>query len=320
MHRTTWGGQGVPKPPDSVAAIGVFDGVHVGHQALLSDTVALARSHGVEAAVLTFEPDPEAVLHPDAPPPRIVDPADRATLIAATGVDRFVEVPFDMTLADMEWDRFVSEILVPALSPVVLLVGEDFRFGRGGRGDVAALSAHGNDHGFEVVPVELVARGGRPVTSTRIRELVGSGSVAEAARLLERPYVLKGDVVPGRGVGSRLSAPTANVRPGEGMLVPGDGVYAAWAHTDEAGWHRAAVSVGEPPTFPEAAHAVEVHLIHEDRGPSPGESLRVAFVERLRALAAFPDEDSLVRAVADDIARVVSLLDDAPDGNLQRLY
>lgn len=310
MRRESWH-PGLPGVGPSVAAVGVFDGVHLGHQALLRDAVALARSQGVQAAVLTFEPDPEAVLHPTDPPPRILSADDRAAAIAALGVDALIEVPFDNTLAAMPADAFVDEIVEPALDPVALVVGEDFRFASQASGDVSTLALHGDRHGYRVLPQELTVVAGAPVTATRIRDLVVSGDVEAAANLLGRPHFVREAVVRGRQLGSRLDAPTANLNVPTGTLTPADGVYAGIARTGGAEY-AAAISVGDAPSFasPETggdATLVEAHLVGFS-GDLVGQRLEIAFVARLRDQHSFSDEDSLRDAIHADIQRTRELL------------
>jgi riboflavin kinase/FMN adenylyltransferase len=194
-----------------------------------------------------------------------------------------------------------------------VVVGEDFRFGRGASGDVAALRELGARRSFSVLPHRLVQASGAPVTSTRIRGLVTAGEVAQAAALLGRPHRVRGVVVHGRGTGTRLGVPTANLRPHTYAAKPADGVYAAWANLATKRC-PAAVSVGAPPTFPEAASAIEAHLLCSVQDDLHGTEIALDFVERLRDLERFPDEASLVRAVAHDVERVRDLLAASRDG------
>jgi riboflavin kinase/FMN adenylyltransferase len=306
MRVVEWSGERAPDP--TVCAVGVFDGVHLGHQALLRDTVAIARSEGVEAAVLTFEPDPDTVLAAAEPPDRIVTREDRRAHIEAQGIDRLVEVPFDQTLASMEPERFLEDVVDPALAPLALVVGRDFVFGRRGAGDVALMRRHGAENDYAVFPHELVAIEGAPVTATRIRRAVAHGEVALAARLLGRPHLVRGRVVRGRGEGVALGVPTANLEVPDGMLVPGDGVYACRADSDATGPVMAAVSVGAPPTFPGVDSVVEAHLLDVD-ATLYGEELAVEFVERVRSQRPFASNEALSEAIAADVEHIRHLLE-----------
>jgi riboflavin kinase/FMN adenylyltransferase len=186
-------------------------------------------------------------------------------------------------------------------------VGEDFRFGTGAVGTVITIESHGEGHGYRVMPQGLVVIDGRTVTSTLIRTLVAEGRVAEAARLLGRPHRLRGPVVRGRGIGSDLGTPTANIRIREGTLRPGDGVYAALAYG--VGEHpvAAAVSVGSPPTYPGAPAVIEAHLVGVETDLYET-ALRLDLVDRLRDIVAFDSETDLSAAIAADVAHVKELL------------
>lgn len=291
----------------SVIAMGVFDGVHAGHQALLADTSASARSHGVAGVALTFEPDPEAILRPEAPPPRILERDDRLELMASTGLDIVVELPFDHDLSDLHAVDFLDKVVLHVTSPVAIVVGEDFRFGTGAEGTVSTIRSHGEAHGYMVLPQELVVINGMPVTSTRIRTLVTEGSVAEAARLLGRPHRLRGLVVRGRGIGTDLGVPTANLEIHQGALLPADGVYAAVAYG--VGDHPipAAVCVGAPPTYDGAPAMVEAHLV-DVNADFYGTTIRLDLIQRLRDTAEFGSETDLAAAITMDITRVRELL------------
>lgn len=291
----------------AVAAIGVFDGVHIGHQALVRTCRERAEEHGVSSVVLTFDRDPDRVVAPDRAAPQLQELSDKLAALAALGVDSIVVVPFEAGIAAMSPERFVDDVLLAACTPTEVIVGRDFRFGRAASGDVAALATLGTKRSFSVAPQPLVHADGAPVTSTRIRSLVASGDVAAAARLLGRPHRLRGTVARGRGIGARLGAPTANLRTHGYAAVPASGVYAAWAHL---GSQRmpAAVSVGAPPTFPEVHDGVEVHLLDYEGPDLYGRELAVDFVDRLRDLARFEGEADLADAIARDVARVREVL------------
>lgn len=295
----------------AVAAIGVFDGVHLGHQALVRTCRERAAEQGVYALVLTFDRDPDRVVAPDRAAPQLQELDDKVEALAALGADLIVVVPFDARIAAMDPTRFIDDVLLVACTPVAVVVGQDFRFGRAASGDVDALAALGAQRSFSVEPQPLVHADGAPVTSTRIRSLVAAGDVAAAARLLGRPHRVRGSVTRGRGVGARLGAPTANLRTHAYAAVPASGVYAAWAHLGQRRM-PAAVSVGSPPTFPEVHDGVEVHLLDYDGPDLYGREMAVDFVDRLRGLAPFGDEAALAEAIARDVARVREVLAERP--------
>ncbi|MDI6711833.1 MAG: bifunctional riboflavin kinase/FAD synthetase [Anaerosomatales bacterium] len=303
--------QGMLPLGPAVAAIGVFDGVHLGHQALVRTCRERAAQEGASSIVVTFDRDPDRVVAPDRAAPQLLELDDKVAALAELGVDWIVVVPFDAGVASMSPERFVDEVLLTACTPVAVVVGQDFRFGRAASGDVAALAALGAERSFSVEPQPLVHADGAPVTSTRVRSLVATGDVAAAARLLGRPHRLRGSVTRGRGVGARLGAPTANLRTHGYAAVPASGVYAAWAHL---GSQRmpAAVSVGAPPTFPDVHDGVEVHLLDYDGPDLYGHEMAVDFVDRLRGLAKFEDETELADAIARDVARVRTVLGEQP--------
>lgn len=287
---------------ETAVALGVFDGVHVGHQTLIRDAVEIAADEGVSCCVVTFYRDPDQVVTPEHAAPQLTSLDDKLALISELGPDVILVVPFDATLAAVSPESFIDDVLMRVLIPRVVIVGEDFRFGARAAGDVATLRACGVRDGFEVISHELVTREGAPVTSTRIRGLVGSGDVTAAARLLGRPHHLRGQVIGGHARGRRLGAPTANLEFDQRMALPGPGVYAARArHRSDV--YRAAVSVGTPPSFTDSGPSFEAHLL-DFEGDLYGAPLTVEFIERIGELRPYPSEDALATAIAAFIAEV----------------
>lgn len=285
-----------------VAALGVFDGVHLGHQALVGDAVSLARSKDALAVVVTFDRDPDQVVSPATASTQLLELRDKLDLLAGTGPDVVLVMPFTEELARTAPLSFLDEVLLESMTPVAVVVGYDFRFGHRAEGDVDTLVRYGAEHEFAVVAHELLRDDGSPVTSTRIRALVAEGDVEEAARLLGRPHRVAGEVGHGRGEGAELDAPTANLLVPPYAAVPADGVYAGRAEVDGV-MYAAAISVGLPPSFPEATDELEVHLIGF-RGDLYGRTLTVEFLTRLRALRRFDDPAELAAAIQADVARV----------------
>ncbi|MDO8915214.1 MAG: bifunctional riboflavin kinase/FAD synthetase [Coriobacteriia bacterium] len=284
------------------AAVGVFDGVHVGHQALVRDAVRIAAAEECASVVLTFDRDPDQVVSPASAAPQLLDLEDKLTYLAELGPDAILVIPFDSSVAAMAPLVFLDRVLLGALRPVSVVVGYDFRFGHRAEGDVDTLVRYGREHDFTVIAHDLVSVDAAPVTSTRVRRLVASGDVAGAARLLGRPHRVKGDVVHGRAAGASLGAPTANLAVGPFAAVPADGVYAGRVSVDGTRY-AAGISVGVPPTFPGATADFEAHLIDFD-GDLYGRSVTVEFVERLRDQRAFDSEHELADAIAADLDRV----------------
>jgi riboflavin kinase/FMN adenylyltransferase len=303
---------GVHDVGEAVVAMGVFDGVHIGHQALVRDTVARARAAGVASVVLTFDRDPDQVVTPSSAAPQLTALEDKLALLAALEPDAVLVVPFDENLAHLAPAEFLTRIVFDTCTPVACVVGADFRFGVRASGDVATLERFGEQNGFSVVAHDLVRVGFEAVTSTRIRLLIAAGGVADARRLLGRPHILRGRVVHGAAIGRELGFATANLAVDPRFALPATGVYAGWA-TTPAGRYPAAVSVGIPPTFPDATCELEAHLISFD-GDLYGAELAVAFVERLRDQQAYPDRSALAAAISDDIVRIQHILaSDAED-------
>lgn len=289
----------------AVCAIGVFDGVHLGHRFLIERTARIAREAGVRACAVTFDRDPDQVVAPGDAAFQLLTLADKTELLTEAGADVVLVVPFTPAIAALEPERFLTEVLLPALDPVTVLVGGDFRFGHRAAGDVGTLERFFSGRGVEVVACDLIEAAGAPVTSTRIRGLVAAGDVAGAARLLGRAHRVSGRVVRGRGEGTALGVPTANVAPVEFAALPAAGVYAGRAYVGTESW-LAAISVGRPPTFPRAVDVLEVHLIGYS-GDLTGSEIRVDFLQRLRDMRAFPSLDELKAAMAADIATVRAL-------------
>jgi len=288
-----------------VAALGVFDGVHVGHQALVRDAVALARSRGSSSVVVTFDRDPDQVVSPASAAPQLLDLDDKLSFLSGLGADTVLVMPFTRELAATPPLVFLDEVLLDSMAPEAVVVGYDFRFGHRAEGDVDLLVRYGADHGFAVVAHELVRDGGEPVTSTRIRALIAAGEVAEASRLLGRPHRLPGVVVRGRGEGAQLDAPTANLQVAPFAALPADAVYAGRVAIDGI-TYPAGISVGRSPSFPDATADLEAHVIGF-RGDLYGRTLTLEFVERLRDQRRFERAEDLKAQIRRDLADAVRL-------------
>jgi riboflavin kinase/FMN adenylyltransferase len=306
MTPTLWWNAEMEPLGRCVAAIGVFDGVHVGHQALIHDAIAIARSEDALAVVVTFDRDPDQVVAPAGASPQLLCLRDKLDLLSQLGADAVLVMPFTETLAHTAPLVFLDEVLLGVLSPVSVVVGYDFRFGHRAEGDVDVLVRYGAEHGFSVVAHNLVRDDGTPVSSTRIRSLVAAGDVTEAARLLGHPHRVCGQVGHGRGEGALLDAPTANLVVDPYAALPAAGVYAGRVEVDGTVF-PAAVSVGVPPSFPEARDVLEVHVL-DFAGDLYERPLTVEFLRRLRDQRAFTDTAALmaaIRADIDEVRRVV---------------
>jgi riboflavin kinase/FMN adenylyltransferase len=288
----------------SVATIGAYDGVHVGHRAILAHVRAIAAELDGSSAVVTFDRHPATVVRPDSAPRLLTDLDQKLDLLAATGVDRCVVVPFDEERARQSAEGFVEEVLVDCLGAEVVVVGHDFHFGHRRRGNVELLRRMGAELGFEVRDVRLVAEEGgvAPVSSTRIRALLSGGEVEAAARLLGRDHEVRGTVVRGDARGHELGYPTANVAVPPDILLPAEGIYAGWYERPGGEVHAAAISLGRRPTYyPDAAAPVlEAHLL-DFTGELYGEPARLRFVARLRGEERFESGAELVAQMARDV-------------------
>jgi len=284
----------------------VFDGVHVGHQALLRCALERAAAEDLTSLVVTFDRDPDQVVTPDSAAPQLLTLEDKLRFLGELGPDAILVVPFCREIADTSPDRFVSDVLLDAFDPVEIIVGKDFRFGCRASGTVDTLERFGAQHGFQVRAFTLIEVNGEPVTSTRIRRLIANGDVGDAARLLGRPHRVRGRVVRGRSVGRGLGFPTANVTPVKYAALPADGVYAGRVVVGEDSY-VAGISVGTPPTFPEARDYLEAHLVDFD-GDLYGSEVALEFVQRIRDQQEFGSAQDLAHAIRHDILTAIDVV------------
>lgn len=292
----------------AAVAIGVFDGVHLGHRTVLAGLVRGARSRSLAPVALTFDPHPLEFLAPDRAPRLLTDIERRAELLGSCGMEVVGVLPF-LQIRDLAPEAFAVEVLAGRLQARVVAVGADFRFGHDRTGDVDALRRLGDRLGFEVEAVELVGHhDGEIVSSSRIRALLGEGRVADAARLLGEPFQVRGPVVHGDGRGRGIGFPTANLHVPERMALPRDGVYAAWARLEGAD-HPSVVNIGVRPTFGQTHRVVEAHLLDLDLDLY-GSLLSLGFVDRLRDERRFAGVDELVAQIARDVEAGRRLLAD----------
>ena len=296
----------------SVVAVGVFDGVHRGHRAIVGTAAELGRELGSSVVAVTFEPHPQAVLRGTGP--SVLTPVDRRVeLLGRSGADAVVVLPFTEELSALSPEEFARHVLVDHLHAAAVVVGEDFRFGHRAAGTVAALRDLGAEHGFTAHGVPLVSDDGGPVTSTRVRALLAEGDVAGAAELLGRPHRVEGHVVHGAARGRELLGfPTANMDLVPGTAVPGDGVYAGWmarlgAAPEEARW-PAAISVGTNPTFDGAERTVEAYALDRDDLELYGVPVAVEFTVHIRGQERFDSVDERVHAMNRDVDRCRKVL------------
>ena len=285
----------------SIVAIGAFDGVHLGHRLLLESCVLEASESDARSVVVTFDPDPSEVVAPNGAERRLLSIEDRIAFARSMGVDDVLVISFDRefaALAPAEFVTYLSEHLGPMKS---LHVGENFHFGAHGAGGVHTLDELGRERGFSVTAHPLLFDGDVPVSSTRIRQMLQHGEVAEAARMLGRHHFVRGAVARGRGEGTAFGFPTANVVCDSRTCMPGEGVYACLVTDGESAW-PAAVNVGKPPTFTDDRDEsfLEANLIGFE-GDLYGHELAVVFLEWLRASRPFDTLEELERVVLGNI-------------------
>lgn len=285
----------------SVVTIGVFDGVHRGHQEIIGHTVRRARELGISSVVVTFDPHPAEVVRPGSHPAILTESARKAELLEGLGVDVLCVIPFTLDFSHLSAETFVHDVLVEHLHASAVVVGENFRFGHRAAGDVALLGRLGRTFGFTVEGAPLVAsEPASVVSSTYIRSCVDAGDVAEAARALGRPHRLEGIVVRGDGRGRELGFPTANLLTAQHAAVPADGVYAAWLARRGSAPLRAAVSIGSNPTFAGRERRVEAYVLDFD-DDLYGERLALDFVAHLREMRRYDSIAPLVEQIARDV-------------------
>ncbi len=302
--------QGLPQPEliaglRPVVTIGNFDGVHQGHKALLGKVIRRAREIGGTSVAITFSPHPKAVIGHGAPP-RITTEAQRNELMEALGLDVLVIIPFDRDFAALEADAFIDQVLYRGTGLVELVVGYDFRFGRGGLGHYDLLTEAGKRLGFRVDREGVTQIGGQVVSSSLIRKTIQEGDIEEVKLLLGREYFLDGTVVRGHSRGRDLGFPTANLAL-ENEIVPPTGIYATWVEVEpgaaESTFKYGAANIGHNPTFGTNPLSVEVYLLDFD-GDLYGRHLRLHFTRRLREERKFENVDALVEQMRLDVEQV----------------
>lgn len=289
----------------SVVPIGVFDGVHRGHQLVLRHAVESAREQDARVVVVTFHPHPTAILAPGHVPPMLTTLERRLSLLREHGADDVEVLEFNRDLSLLSADEFVDEVLVGRLAAVQIVVGRNFRFGHRASGDVELL----RKHDLSVDDVPLLIEGGT-VSSTMVRDFIVHGDVVAAAGALGRLHLVEGPVVRGDARGRALGFPTANVAVGEDIAVPQDGVYAGWLTRAEGTRIKAAISVGTNPTFDGVERRVEAYAI--DVGHELelyDEHVVVEFASRLRGMERFADVDELIAQMGRDVASTRAVLD-----------
>ena len=296
----------------SVVTIGVFDGVHRGHQCIVARAAQLGRELNLPVVVITFDPHPDEVVRPGSHPPFLASARRRAELLAGLGAEAVLVLPFTLEFSRLDPDEFVHTVLVERLHAAAVVVGEDFRFGHKAAGDVALLAKLGEKYDFTTEGMPLLVEDGATVSSTSIRLLLEAGDVAAAAKLLGRPHRVEGVVVRGHQRGRALGFPTANLETPPHTAIPADGIYAGWlASLDGEGrdaqrW-PAAISIGTNPTFGEGERTVEAYALDRTDLDLYGVHAAIDFAARLRGTLRFDSVDALVEQMRLDVDRARAL-------------
>ena len=307
---------GCPDPgPGTVLTIGAYDGLHLGHRAVIDRVRRLAGERGMASGVVTFDRHPASVVRPESAPKLLCDLDQKLELLESTGIDLVLVITFDEERSTETAEDFVQDVLVDCLRARAVIVGADFHFGKGRGGNVALLERLGPELGFDVVGMELVGTDGRPaadverVSSTAIRHALVLGELAAANAMLGRHHEVRGVVAHGDARGRELGFPTANVSVPGSILLPADGIYAGWFQRPDGSVHPTAISLGRRPTFYETADAslLEAHLL-DFSGDLYDEAVAVRFVERLRGEIRFDSVDDLVDQMQRDCAEARKVL------------
>jgi riboflavin kinase / FMN adenylyltransferase len=298
--------------PGSVATIGAFDGVHLGHQRVVARAGEVARSRNLPLVVITFDPHPDEVIRPGSHPPFLTTPRRQAELMAGLGADAVVVLPFTLEFSRLSPDEFVRIVLAERLHAGVVVVGEDFRFGFRAAGDVPLLAQLGEKYDFTAEGVPLLVIGGVTISSTYIRQRLAAGDVAGAAAALGRPHRVEGVVVRGHMRGRSLGFPTANLETPPHTATPADGVYAGWLTSldldgNEVARWPAAISVGTNPTFGAGDRSVEAYALDRDDLDLYGTHAAIDFAARLRGNDRFESVDALIAQMRRDVDQARAL-------------
>ena len=291
---------------ESVVTIGVFDGVHRGHQRIVARAARIGKELNLPVVVITFDPHPDEVIRPGSHPPFLSSARRRAELLASLGADAVCVIPFTLDFSRLDPDEFVQTVLVERFHAAVVVVGEDFRFGHKAAGDVPLLAKLGEKYEFTAEGMPLLVADDVTISSTSIRELLAAGDVADAAKALGRPHRVEGVVVRGHQRGRALGFPTANLETPPHTAIPADGIYAGWLASldgdgrDAQRW-PAAISIGTNPTFGEGERTVEAYAIDRDDLDLYGVHAAIDFMARLRGTLRFDSVDALVEQMRRDV-------------------
>ncbi len=312
---------GADRLPDKAGplflALGNFDGVHRGHQAILSSAVDKARESGGSSAALVFDPHPLIALRPEHPLTLLTDIADRAEIMAGLGLDYLIVEPFTAAIASLTPEQFIRRILIDKLNFSGVFVGENYSFGKKGTGSAETLVYWGRELGFEVHVISMLKLMGKEVSSSKIRSMLLSGFVGEAAKLLNYYFFRQGKVIRGYGVGKKMVYPTANVASSSRLLWPGKGVYLTTIDRLNDGPHYGVTNVGTRPTFSDYRTSVETHIL-DFNGIIYNHEICIRFLHKLRDTKTFSSPRQLKEQISRDIEMgrtIIEKLDSERGGN-----
>lgn len=307
----------------SVVTIGNFDGVHRGHQQVLSQLIRTARMNRAKSVAVTFDPHPSQVHRPESAPELIMGLEDKLQALSELGLDAVLVMKYSLELASLTPEEFVGTVLVDSLHASHVVIGHDTRFGRGNSGDLNTMKQLGEQFGFEVLVISEFGSEGFPLhddggtdrrcSSTWVREALNAGDVATAAAVLGRPHRMRGEVVHGAARGRALGFPTANLAHEASGLIPADGIYAGWLVDQDGTRWPAAISVGSNPTFDGVSRQVEAHVIDRPEETIEdfdlyGQTVVVEFVARLRGMVAYRGPEALVEQMREDVVQTHGIL------------
>jgi riboflavin kinase/FMN adenylyltransferase len=292
----------------TVVTIGKFDGIHLGHQKLIAEAIAIAEEHMLVPTLITFDKHPGSVLNPDNQPVALIGPNQKLDLLNEAGIELVVTLAFDEALANLSAREFVTDVLISGLAAKAVVVGEDFKFGAGQGGDIDSLRELGAEFGFVVKVVPSVEVEGQRVSTTLIRRLLLEGSVKEAAKLLGRLHATRGEVEHGLKIGRELGFPTANIsRSAEGFL-PKDGVYAGWLYDAHGERYPAALSIGINETITEVPRLLEVHVLDRKDLDLYFQIVNIEYVDFIRPSLKFAGVEELIASINADLDKIRVIL------------
>ena len=290
-----------------VVALGSFDGLHLGHQAVIRQTIENAQEQGIFSGVYTFSPHPLKIINPAIAPCQIISPQQKIRLLGEMGIDYYFEQHFTPQFARVDYQTFIKNYLVEKLKLKHLVIGEDFRFGKQGRGELTTLEGLGKKYGFSVSGIKTVRHGGVKISSTRIRKLISQGKLSSIPGLLGRYYQIEGRVVPGHGRGKKLGFPTANLEAQTDYVLPPRGVYAVYVNIDNK-HYRGLSNFGYNPTFANKEYSIEIHILDFPEREIYGQTISMELVDYIRKEMTFSSSTELAEQIRKDILYTNSLL------------